>query len=251
MAQMNHTISGRRHAVHPVGVGQLVPRLEADPRDRPLRRRRLDHGARRRWPSASRRSTRRERLRRSDLDERRPDACRRSRAAVPRRRDRGAPAAAARHHRRGPPDAAVGLVDDHQGGGRSSCSTRPSPACPRSSAPPAGCSRSARSTSPGCATRATRSSSRPATRAERMVQRTEVVKAAEQRAHQIVDAAEAEARRLRHEGEDFCDQKLASFEIVLERTLKLVASGRAEAAGHQPAGRGRRGRRGTADAARR
>jgi hypothetical protein len=64
------------------------------------------------------------------------------------------------------------------------------------------------------------------TRAERMVQRTEVVKAAEARAYQIVDTAEAEARRLHHEVEDFCDQKLASFEIVLERTMKLVASGR-------------------------
>jgi cell division septum initiation protein DivIVA len=63
-------------------------------------------------------------------------------------------------------------------------------------------------------------------RAERMVQRTEVVKAAEQRAYVIVDAAEADARRLRHEVEDFCDQKLASFEIVLERTQKLVAAGR-------------------------
>ena len=63
-------------------------------------------------------------------------------------------------------------------------------------------------------------------RAERMVQRTEVVKAAEHRARRIVEGAEAEARRLRHEVEDFCDQKLASFEIVLERTLKLVGAGR-------------------------
>lgn len=68
-------------------------------------------------------------------------------------------------------------------------------------------------------------------RAERMVQRTEVVKAAEQQAYQIVDAAEADARRLRHEVEDFCDQKLASFEIVLERTQKLVAAGRAKLQG--------------------
>ncbi|MEZ5141361.1 MAG: hypothetical protein R2726_02405 [Acidimicrobiales bacterium] len=68
-------------------------------------------------------------------------------------------------------------------------------------------------------------------RAERMVQRTEVVKAAEQRAYQILDAAEADARRLRHEVEDFCDQKLASFEIVLERTMKLVGSGRAKLQG--------------------
>ncbi len=57
-------------------------------------------------------------------------------------------------------------------------------------------------------------------RAERMVARTEVVKAAETRAYQIMDTAEAEARRLHHEVEDFCDQKLASFEIVLERTMK-------------------------------
>lgn len=63
-------------------------------------------------------------------------------------------------------------------------------------------------------------------RAERMVQRTEVVKAAEHRARRIIDGAEAEARRLRLECEDFCDQKLAGFEIVLERTLKLVGSGR-------------------------
>jgi len=68
-------------------------------------------------------------------------------------------------------------------------------------------------------------------RAERMVQRTDVVKAAEQRAYGIVDAAEADARRLRHEVEDFCDQKLASFEIVLERTQKLVAAGRAKLQG--------------------
>jgi hypothetical protein len=68
-------------------------------------------------------------------------------------------------------------------------------------------------------------------RAERMVQRTEVVKASEQRAYQILDNAEAEARRLRHEVEDFCDQKLASFEIVLERTMKLVSSGRAKLQG--------------------
>jgi hypothetical protein len=64
--------------------------------------------------------------------------------------------------------------------------------------------------------------------AERMVQRTEVVKAAEQRARQIVDAAEAEARRMRHETEDFCDQKLAIFEFVLGRTLKMVGAGRAK-----------------------
>lgn len=64
------------------------------------------------------------------------------------------------------------------------------------------------------------------TRAERMVQRTEVVKASEVRARKIIDAATDEAARLRNEVEDYCDQKLASFEIVLERTMKMVAAGR-------------------------
>jgi F0F1-type ATP synthase membrane subunit b/b' len=63
-------------------------------------------------------------------------------------------------------------------------------------------------------------------RAERMVQRTEVVKASEARARKIVDAAQAEANRLKNECEDYCDHKLASFEIVLERTLKMVGAGR-------------------------
>lgn len=63
-------------------------------------------------------------------------------------------------------------------------------------------------------------------RAERMVQRTEVVRAAEARARKTIDDAEAEARRLRHEAEDYCDQKLAQFEIVLDRTLKTVQAGR-------------------------
>lgn len=68
-------------------------------------------------------------------------------------------------------------------------------------------------------------------RAEQLVQRTEVIKAAEQRAYEIVDAAESDSRRLRHEVEDFCDQKLASFEIVLERTMSMVATGRAKLQG--------------------
>ncbi len=63
-------------------------------------------------------------------------------------------------------------------------------------------------------------------RAERMVQRTEVVKAAEQRARKVIEDAETEARRMRHECEDFCDQKLASFEIVLARTTRMVVNGR-------------------------
>jgi len=62
--------------------------------------------------------------------------------------------------------------------------------------------------------------------AERMVQRTEVVRAAEQRARQINEAAEGDARRQRHETEDFLDQRLASFEILLDKLTKTVQSGR-------------------------
>ena len=62
--------------------------------------------------------------------------------------------------------------------------------------------------------------------AERMVQRTEVVRTAQHTARSLVDEAEAEARRLRHEAEDYCDQKLAQFEIVLDRTIKTVQAGR-------------------------
>jgi len=63
-------------------------------------------------------------------------------------------------------------------------------------------------------------------RAERMVQRTEVAREANAYAQRTVDEAREEALRLRHEAEDYCDQKLAGFEIVLERTLKTVGAGR-------------------------
>lgn len=62
--------------------------------------------------------------------------------------------------------------------------------------------------------------------AERMVQRTEVVRAAEQRARQVLEAADTDARRLRNETEDFLDQRLGSFEILLDRLTKTVRSGR-------------------------
>jgi cell division septum initiation protein DivIVA len=64
-------------------------------------------------------------------------------------------------------------------------------------------------------------------RAERMVQRAEIVRAAQHTARRVVEEAEAEARRLRHEAEDYCDHKLAQFEIILDRTTKTVQAGRA------------------------
>jgi regulator of protease activity HflC (stomatin/prohibitin superfamily) len=63
-------------------------------------------------------------------------------------------------------------------------------------------------------------------RAERIVQRTELVREAQRLSRRILEEAQDEARRLRHEAEDYCDQKLATFEIVLERTMKTVQAGR-------------------------
>src|SRR5215207_5914376 len=62
--------------------------------------------------------------------------------------------------------------------------------------------------------------------AERMVQRTEVVRAAEQRARHVMEVADTAARRLRHETEDFLDQRLGSFEILLDKLQKTVGAGR-------------------------
>ncbi|HEX9682116.1 MAG TPA: hypothetical protein VGA13_03485 [Acidimicrobiales bacterium] len=64
------------------------------------------------------------------------------------------------------------------------------------------------------------------THAERMVQRSEVVQEAKRTARRVVEAAEEEARTLRREAEDYCDQKLAGFEVVLERTINTVRGGR-------------------------
>ena len=62
--------------------------------------------------------------------------------------------------------------------------------------------------------------------AERFVQRSEVVRAAEQRARQIAEAADDHSRRTKLETEDFLDQRLASFEILLDKLAKTVATGR-------------------------
>jgi hypothetical protein len=74
-------------------------------------------------------------------------------------------------------------------------------------------------------------------RAERMVQRTEVVRAAESRARQLLEEAAAEARRMRNETDDYCDQKLAGFETLLEKTLRTVSNGRTRLQGNLAAGK--------------
>ena len=63
-------------------------------------------------------------------------------------------------------------------------------------------------------------------RSERMVERQEIVREARHTAQRLVEDAREESRRLRLEAEDYCDQKLAAFEIVLERTAKIVQAGR-------------------------
>ena len=62
--------------------------------------------------------------------------------------------------------------------------------------------------------------------AQRMVEKTEVVREANLHSRRIVDDAEKTSRDLKHEAEDYIDQKLASFEVVLERTMAAVAKGR-------------------------
>ena len=41
-----------------------------------------------------------------------------------------------------------------------------------------------------------------------------------------MEAAEADSRRLKHETEDFLDQRLGSFEILLDKLQKTVGAGR-------------------------
>jgi hypothetical protein len=62
--------------------------------------------------------------------------------------------------------------------------------------------------------------------AAHLVSRTEVARQAKSEAERLVLDADAEARRIRHEAEDYVDRKLASFEIVLDRTIRTVQAGR-------------------------
>lgn len=61
---------------------------------------------------------------------------------------------------------------------------------------------------------------------ERMVQRSEVMRSAEAKARRVVDQSRAEAARIRSQCDDYCDQRLAQLEAVLERTMTVVAGGR-------------------------
>lgn len=62
--------------------------------------------------------------------------------------------------------------------------------------------------------------------AARMVDKTEVVRQSRLKAEQIVSQAQAQARQMVNEHEDYLDGKLGSYEIVMERLLKTIRSGR-------------------------
>jgi dsDNA-specific endonuclease/ATPase MutS2 len=62
--------------------------------------------------------------------------------------------------------------------------------------------------------------------AARLVERTDIMRMARQASQRIVDEAKVEANRLRFEAEDYCDQRLAAFEALLDKTMKVVRGGR-------------------------
>jgi cell division septum initiation protein DivIVA len=69
---------------------------------------------------------------------------------------------------------------------------------------------------------------------DRLLSRTEIVHAAEREAERISDAAKEQAARIRLEAEDYIDQKLAAFEILLNKTLGTVHRGREQLRGERP-----------------
>jgi hypothetical protein len=62
--------------------------------------------------------------------------------------------------------------------------------------------------------------------ASRLVSRTEIARQARAHAERLVADAEERGRAIVHEAEDFCDQRLAQMEIVLDRLQKTVQAGR-------------------------
>lgn len=67
-------------------------------------------------------------------------------------------------------------------------------------------------------------------RADALVDAEAVVVAARERAQQIVQEAEESAAVLRRDADDYCDRRLADFEIDLGKVLSQVQAGRAKLA---------------------
>jgi hypothetical protein len=68
-------------------------------------------------------------------------------------------------------------------------------------------------------------------RAAELAEQESVVALATERAAEIVREAEETARDLRRDADDYCDRRLADFEIDLGKVLSQVQAGRAKLAG--------------------
>jgi vacuolar-type H+-ATPase subunit H len=66
---------------------------------------------------------------------------------------------------------------------------------------------------------------------DRLLSRTEIYHAAEREAERIVEDGKERAAKTRAEAEDYIDQKLAGFEILLNKTLAVVSRGREQLQG--------------------
>jgi hypothetical protein len=66
---------------------------------------------------------------------------------------------------------------------------------------------------------------------EKLVSDTDVYRLAESRAAEITEAAERAASELRVEIDQYVEERLANFELTLERTLEVVRRGRASLSG--------------------
>jgi hypothetical protein len=68
---------------------------------------------------------------------------------------------------------------------------------------------------------------------DRLLSRTEIVHAAQREGERIIDEAKEKGARIRLEAEDYVDQKLAAFEILLNKTLHTVSRGREQLQGER------------------
>jgi len=80
-------------------------------------------------------------------------------------------------------------------------------------------------------TQAERVLERAQTEREQQLSKTEIAQAASREADRMVAEAEAVSRRIKSEAESYVEGKLATFEVVLQKTLAAVERGRARLGG--------------------
>jgi hypothetical protein len=66
---------------------------------------------------------------------------------------------------------------------------------------------------------------------EKLVSDTDVYQLAQQRAAEMTEAAQREVAELRRETDEYVEERLANFELTLDRTLEAVRRGRARLMG--------------------